>query len=60
MGHRDPSGFHGVIFVVVKFAYLLVVEVGHLSAVQHAELAIIIKNPPAIEPFNQDYTTSFS
>jgi hypothetical protein len=33
MGHGYPSGFHGVVFVVVELSYLLVVEVGYLSTV---------------------------
>ncbi len=33
--HRDPFGLHRVILGVVKFGYLLVVEIGHLRLSRH-------------------------
>jgi len=35
MSHGDPSGFHRMVFVVVKIADFLVKEVGYILSILH-------------------------
>ena len=47
MSHGNPSGFHGMVFVVVKLADFLVKEVGYIVSVQHLYLVFIIRTKRA-------------
>jgi hypothetical protein len=40
MSHGNPSGFHGMVFVVVKLANFLIKEVGYILSILHLYSAI--------------------
>lgn len=53
VGHRHSSWFHGVVFVVVKFADFFVEEVGHILAVLHLFYLILALYAPQRIHINQ-------